>query len=284
MRRLFLLVLMLVSLSGLSWTQINYNQNQPGWYLNASLGLTLNPFRGGLDTILYHRTPLLDKPGILWKTTKLDWGLRNQISPATEYIGAFFRIEPLALFELTAEVGYLHMFKLLGYGLLTFDDILADYSSDTRSAITSTNGYNHGALMTSLVPSFRVAIGPVALVHNITWQYMDYFTNRIVYDYANVILRQGADSYIAHDTLLLLTSGDFRFGLAHYWAYVYGTGLSLQRAMAMAAWTPQVAKYNPYFILQVGMNIQDPYYDGQLYLALKVGVNLELFERTLAQP
>ncbi len=279
MKKISLALLVLLSLSGLAWTETNYNQNLPGWYLNASLGLTLNPFRGALDTILYHRTPLLNKDGILWKTTKLDWGIRDLFSPATEYIGAFLRIEPIALLEITAEVGYLQMYKLLGYGFLTLPDISADYSSDTRLAITATNSYNHGALQTSVSPSFRVALGPVTVVHTITWQYMDYFTNAIVYDYANVILRRGADSYLAHDTLLLYKAGDFRFGLAHYWAYVYGTGLSLQRAMAMVAWTPPVEKINPYFIFQAGYNIHDPYYNNQLYLALKVGMNLELFDR-----
>jgi len=76
--------------------------------------------------------------------------------------------------------------------------------------------------------------------------------------------------------LLIVTSGNFRYGLAHHYGYMYGTGLKLQRAMAMGVWTPKVKDVNPYFIVQAGMSIQDPYYANQLYIALKFGANLKL--------
>ncbi len=276
MRRVLILLALVLGVAGTVAAQTNYNILEKGWYLNTSLGVTINPFRGVIDTQLYHRVPLMNKPGMLWKSTKLDWGIKNLTSPALEYLGAIVSIEPIAVFQLTAEVGAVRYFPLLGYGFLTYNDLSGDYSSDTRKDITATNKASHNAFMATVQPSFRVALGPIALVHNITWQYVDYFTNAIVYDYMNVILRRGADSYITHDTLLLYQTGDWRMGLAHHYGYMYGTGEWIERAMVMGAWTPKVQDVNPYFILQLGYNLRDFEYQDQLYVAVKVGANFKL--------
>ncbi len=53
-----------------------------GLYLDTSLGASINPLGLALKADVFYRIPLIKRPGVLWRSTKIDLGVQEYLSPS----------------------------------------------------------------------------------------------------------------------------------------------------------------------------------------------------------
>ncbi|HND11354.1 MAG TPA: hypothetical protein PLY80_13010 [Pseudomonadota bacterium] len=99
--------------------------------LEHFMGGSINPLGIENQLILTYCLPFVEKPGILWDYTKLEFGLANYISPTHFHIGPTVRFAPLSFLILRAELTgfYIWPIPLQGAGYIEvqgYDDFKAE--------------------------------------------------------------------------------------------------------------------------------------------------------------
>jgi hypothetical protein len=140
-----------------------------GLYLDQNVQASINPLGLQLGTKLYYRAPLVEKEGILWESTKVDIGLKNDISPAFDFIGAFIDIEPIAVFDLALTAQLAGYYDELGFGFRDLSGYDAGFDS---AALNSIPAGKAGGYLLSASPTLKFAFGNFAFLDTL---HMDYF-------------------------------------------------------------------------------------------------------------
>ncbi len=259
-----------------------------GLYLNTSLGASVNPLGLALKADIYYRLPLVKKPGKLWRSTKIDMGVQEYLSPSFQRASAFVKIEPIAVFDVVAYAGYDYIYDLnndtFGPGFLTFSSPDDPYDTDDRKAM---DGDARGGFRMVVIPTFKIAFGPVAALYSFSIEYHDYNFDGYFYDPSTFILHEGEDIVYKHDAKLLYkfgpfnNIGTFRVGVNFTNLWVDSTDKNSMKIAGMAVYVPkwsfQGENLQPYFVTMMGSHIQDRYYKGKFYFALLMGVNYKMF-------
>ncbi len=258
-----------------------------GLYLNTNLGASVNKLGLAMKADLFYRIPLIDKPGVLWKTTKLDVGVQEYFSPSFQRASVFVKVEPIAVFDVVAYAGYDYMYDgnndTFGPGFMKFDET-DDYDSDDRKDV---DGIAKGGFRLLVVPTFKVAFGPVAALYSFSIEYHDYNYDGYYYDYSTFILQKGEDTSFTHDVKLLYklgpynNIGTFRVGVNFTDMWVKSNEKNSMKMAAMIVYQPkwsfQGERMSPYFVTMMGSHIQDKYYEGKFYFALLMGLSYKLY-------
>lgn len=263
------------------------NSDSQGMYLNTNLGASVNSLGLAWKADVFYRIPLVDKPGVLWETTKLDIGVQQYLSPAFERASAFVRIEPIAFFDVVAYAGYDYMYggngKVFAPGMLKLSSPDDDYSSDTRKEM---DGEAKGGLRVVVVPTFKIAFGPVAALYSWSINYHDYDYEGYYYDAETYIAQKGKDAVYTHDAKVLYKLGPFpgvgvfRLGVNYTDSRVGSTDDRSSKLAGMvvyqAKWKSLSATTSPYFVTMLGTHLEDRYYENKVHFALLMGVTYKL--------
>mgnify|MGYP000160837177 CR=1 FL=1 len=101
--------------------------------LEHFMGGSINPLGIENQLVLTYCTPFIEKPGILFDFTKLEFGLANYISPTHIHVGPTVRFAPLSFLILRAELTgfYIWPIPLQGAGFIMtkgYDDFNKEMS------------------------------------------------------------------------------------------------------------------------------------------------------------
>jgi len=265
------------------------NVNVPGWYLNTNFGSSINYLGLAVKGEIYYRMPLINDSGMLWKSTKLDLGVQEYLSPTYTRTSAFVKIEPIAFFDLAAYAGYDYMYKigdsdLIATGFIPMASPSAEYDSDARKLI---EGTSKGGFRGSVIPTLKMALGPVAALYSFELEYHDYNYSGYYYDPSTFIIHKGSDILYRNDVKVLYklgpygTIGTFRVGVNWNDCWIDSSEKHSMKLAAMAIYTPAWASLDsttqPYFVLLAGSHLQDKYNEGKPYIALLAGVSFKIF-------
>ncbi len=140
----------------------------PGLYLDQSVQTSNVPLGVQLVSQFLYRVPLARSTGILWESTKIDFGVINTLSPAYELAGVFVDVEPIAFFDLALTAQFTGYFSALGFGLVDLPGYAAGFDKASVSELTQSGaaGYMLGA-----APTLKVAFGPFAALETFSVTY-----------------------------------------------------------------------------------------------------------------
>lgn len=113
--------------------------------LEHFMGGSINPLGIENQLVLTYCTPFIEKPGILFDFTKLEFGLANYISPTNIHVGPTVRFAPLSFLILRAELTgfYIWPIPLQGAGFIMtkgYDDFNKETVSPKLGEATDMSG------------------------------------------------------------------------------------------------------------------------------------------------
>ena len=251
---------------------------EPGCFVDTRLGVSINYLGLSLRSDLYYRFPLVKNPGMLWRSTKMELGLQEYISPSFNRVALYVKVEPIALFDLVVYAGYDYLFTGLTGGIYDLAGPDAEFDSEARNDITPYTGYGPRIKAT---PSLKAALGPVAAVYSFTVDYHLYNTEGYYYDHETFCIHKGDDLIFTHDLKVLYQVGNFRFGTDWITLRVNSTGYASMKLAAMAIFIPEweflPQTLSPYGVVLAGTHLRDRYNKYKPYGALLLGLNSKIF-------
>ncbi len=309
MQYLFILLILLIPLSAYSKNNINQNKltdiktdssgerenisnninNQntgtarSGWRLDSAFGARYNYDGMYLTSNVYYSFPLSNDPGMLWKSTGINIGLQEYITPAFQRASVYFKITPIAFFDIAAYAGYDYMYKSLTGGMKTLSSPDSEYDADSLDKI---EGRAKGGLRMSVIPTLKFAFHNIAALYSLKIEYHDYNSDEYYYDYETSLIHKGRDTGFEHDATLAYLLRPFNNSdilaivviLTDY--HVNSTGdnsMTLMGALEYNfAWPgfPETVESN--LALAGGTYLHDRYEQGNPTLAVKFGVYFKL--------
>lgn len=267
---------------------------QPGWTYSQSLGASLNYLGLMTKAKISYQIPFIKNPGILWKSTKIEFGLEEYLSPSFTRTSVFLYFEPIAIFNVSVTSGYEVSFPGLTGGLYSFASQNDEYSDAARKAMRDASATDDvpGALAgwrTKIDPTFQIAFGPVAAVYTLTFDFLDYNAPGYFYDAETVTIVQPQDTILTHDGKLLFTLVKdaptkrevLRAGFSFTDQIVQSSGYASMTAAVMAAYTPvwqkcEAKRISPYGVVLLGTHVKDRYMVGNLYFGSLFGFSMKL--------
>lgn len=172
--------LVLFALLLLFTTNISAEKTVSGLYLKQSVGGSYNHLGILSTTHLFYRLPLVKKDGILWESSKIDMGIRNELSPASENPGLFIQIEPIAIFDCKFQIDQVHLFKQLGFGYIALDSASSSFHPDSIKDRhqSSNNGYWFKVAPTLKLKIKKLIISNTISFNSITMDKKGYYLER----------------------------------------------------------------------------------------------------------
>jgi len=268
-----------------------FAQNEDGWtepglFLDTNLGVAYNYLGLALSANVYYRFPLIKKPGMLWKTTRIDIGVQETITPSFNRISAMLAIEPIAVFDVKVYAGYDLEFAALTGGMYEVPNpnttSIAYGNSYDDVTVDGTRYTGHGFRL-KIVPTAKFALGPVAALYSFIVGYHTYNDETATgyyYDPEMAMIHAVNEWYFTHDAKLLFQVWDFRIGANWLYNIVNSTGYTNMELVGMVVYTPSwrflPESVAPYAVLQMGSYLWDQYHTGHITFGLLLGVSWKI--------
>jgi hypothetical protein len=230
-----------------------------GLYLDQNVQAAVNPLGLQLGTELYYRVPLVKKEGILWESTKIDAGLKNNLSPAFDLVGAFIDIEPIAVFDLALSAQVAAYYKALGFG---FRDLSGYGSGYDAAALDSLVAKNAAGYLISAAPTFKFALGSFVFSDTLHLNYF-YVDGGSGYFYEAIgdcaLSKSGLELYNDAYALMKLDPS-LMLGLNYSILGVPASGYRSQALQAVGVYTGKLSdRLSLYAALTAGTYLEDRY-------------------------
>jgi len=160
-------------------------------FLKSSFGTRYTPPGFGETMEMHYRYYYSDSDSILWKNNHIGAGIVDSISPATNEVGAFIEIEPIAVFKLRAEYLYKTFFGDFT-ALLPFtseddyysESVLEDRQDDDEAI------WQHGHIY-KIKPTFQVQYKRFILLNNASFEWYDIDTDWLDKDWSDEAWSEG---------------------------------------------------------------------------------------------
>ncbi len=246
----------------------------PGFHLDQSVQASDVPLGVQLVTKLVYRVPLARSTGVLWESTKIDFGIINTLSPAYELAGIFVDIEPIAFFDLALTAQLTGYFNALGFGLVYLSGYTAAFDNASLSGRTQSNAAGYVLVA---APTLKVAFGPFVALDTFSATYFHvgdgsgHFFERI----ANCALAK-SDYELSNQLYCLVTIiPGLLAGLNDYLLIVPGSAYISHRVAGVGVFTKGLTeRLSLYSGLMLGIFLADRYYQYTLYVGGQFGISL----------
>lgn len=259
---------------------------EPGLFLDTNIAAAYNYLGLRWTNNLFYRFPLIKNPGMLWKSTKIELGISDELTPSYHRIFAMLAIEPIALFDLKVFAGYDIQWAALTGGIYTTPDpeTITDWGSAYADVYDETTRQSGHGFRLRVMPTVKAAVGPVAATYTLTFGYHTYNAETATgyyYDAETASIHSVNDFYFTHDGKLIVRFLDFMAGANLVYMHVNSWGYSNLKLTGLFVYTPSWSflpeELNPYFILQAGSFIDDRYFTGKFSIAGVLGLNAKLY-------
>lgn len=290
-KRIFIVLCMLIFTGGLFTAAAEESSGtqewvQPGLILDSSLSAAVNYLGLKLTNNLTYRVPLVKNNGMLWKSTKFEIGISDDISPSYHRISALMIIEPIAFFDLKVLAGHdLEWAALTGgiYDIIQDPSTITDWGSEYSDVFIESTRHTAGGFRLKVMPTAKIAVGPVAATYTFTLGYHAYDTTTAsgyYYDAETFTIHRLNDFYFVHDAKLIGRFLDFMVGANFIYTQIYSWGYSNMKLAGLFVYTPSwkvlPETIQPYFIIQAGSYIRDLYNAGKFSAAAVIGASFKL--------
>lgn len=246
-----------------------------GLFFSQSIGASYDPLGLLLDSRLLYRVPLVNKPGILWESTKLDAGIQNEWTPADNVASGRIELEPAAFCSVVCKAGYYNLFNELGYGCYRLDSPSQPYGPQAQKSMkpASAQGYWVSVAPTLKAQLWRIIVLNTATVSRLSINGSGYFL-----EVRSYLPHRTTDVDVINDAFVLAQCSPWLLAGATYrYAYVKDASVRSQRACALAIVKPTSGALKGAFAaVEAGAYFQDPFLNRTVYVGCAAGVDFRL--------
>lgn len=277
----------------------------------GELGFVLVPWgmaytRSALGAYFRYEAPLIRRPGVLWDTTNVAFGVRDTYGYVNNALTPFVEITPIAFFKLQAAASYdmlipdpanggLRVLTPLGEERLAAgqvergDPAAVDWvdGQDNRE-VFSAPVFGHG-LRARVQPTLQAKLGPVGMQYNFVadWNWYtggDHGGDAIYHDSFTFTLRKMRDMGMSHELVLVFdvpgVQDTIRFGAVGKYYRASGTGLERLETVGLLYYRPGKPwvgqSGTPWFAGQFGTNVIDPMHELDFSWVLAMGLDFRV--------
>jgi hypothetical protein len=270
----------------------------------------MNYIRAGFGIGATYKAPLVQRRGILWDTTNVTVGVRNQYGFVNNTAGAFVEVTPIAFFKLNVYAGYdrlitgsfkggLRVLTPLGRQRLAEGRVergnldAVDWSDnatgkDNRAIFSAPSSAD--GLRLRVAPTLQGRVGPVGIQYNFVADWNFYraegrSADDIYHDSFTFTLRKLRDRGFSHEGVVAVTvpgiPDEILAGVNARYAHVPSTELDSLYVGALffirPRWRFVGERLSLFASAQVGTNLIDPMYQYAVSWVLAAGVDFTLF-------
>jgi hypothetical protein len=276
---------------------------------SAELGFVLVAWgmaytRSALGLNARYEAPLVGRPGVLWNTTNVAFGVRNLYGYVNNTLSAFVEVTPIAFFKLQLSAAYdsliIHpasggarVLTPLGEQKLKDGDVKRGDADAIDWVDGKDNRKNFFApvsadgLRLRIQPTLQAKAGPLGLQYNFTadfnfYRAANYNGDAIVSDTFTFTLRKLRDFGHVHELVAAAEipgiRDELRVGAVGKYYHVAGTGLDNLSLNALVFYRPRWSvlgeRVSPWVAAQAGTNLIDPMHQYDFSWVLVLGVDL----------
>lgn len=244
----------------------------------------LNPLGFLSDSRLLKRRALSHDTGILFKSSRVEFGIINEWSPADELFGIACNYEPIAIFNVVITAGLYENYRLFGFG---YRKLPASTSSYHDSAIADIAQINRTGFRATVAPSLKIKFGPVIIADNFKCTRIDLFsTHEYFYDMRTSLPHYSHDVDLSNDVIALYEwSNRLRTGFNYNSLRIIKTEIRQQKLGAMVIITPSHKSLsNLFFLVTSGSYLESKYRNHSPYIAALGGFEIPLARTQSPKP
>lgn len=246
-----------------------------GFNFEQSIGASYNPLGLEFASIFYYTIPLIKSNNILFESTKIETGFDNRFTPADERFLIFFKIEPIAFFDIKIRFGLMQTYDLFNFGFARVENYSSEYDSKALSNITQENKTGYWGDC-----SFRLKlmIGNIIFINSFFINYVNFgSTNKYFYERHQDVILKYTDYTINNDTILIYKFNEnYLSGINFFNMYVPDSEY-LQRTLSLLfIYKNNISKKVKFYgIVKAGTHLSQKYYKYSLYTAFLSGIEKE---------
>jgi len=260
--------------------------------------------RAGLGAGLSHSVPLMRRPGALWESTNVAFGVREFYGYVNNSLGAWVEATPIAVFKLAVSASWDNMI------VEPFDGGLRVLSPEGRALFGAgragpdagelgwKDGGNRRAGFLAPVrgdgwrvkamPTLQAKVGPVGVQYNFTADWNFYRgagagADDVFHDTYSFTLRRMRDVGFFHEGVVAIdlpSPGALLAGISAKYYAVSGTGLESLSLVGFAQYRTHATFFDgrlqPWGAVQAGSFLVDPMYRGAFSWVAAVGADMRV--------
>jgi len=246
-----------------------------GFNFEQSVGYSYNPLGLEFASIFYYKIPLINSDNILFESTKIEFGFDNRFTPGDDRLLLYFKIEPIAFFDIKIRAGFMQTYDLLSFGFTEVENYKSEYDSDGLSDKSQENKTGYWADC-----SFRLKlmIGKIIFLNTFFINYVNFGSeNKYFYERHQDIILKYTDYTTNNDTILLYKFSDnFLAGLNYFIMYVPESEYKQQTATLLFVYTKDISQKTKFYtMIKTGTHLQNKYNEYSFFSAGLFGIETE---------
>lgn len=219
------------------------------------------------DFGLNYRYYFSDSDSILFKNNNVGFGIFDSLSPATNSVGVFAEVEPIAIFKLRAQYEYVQYFGAFT-AMLVFPDKNSDYSDseldylqDEDKAVWATGE------MFTVMPTFQIMLGRFVALDMMKFRWYDINKDGYFYEPMEDTLAGMNDYFFTNEAVMgvALWKKDEKnmllLGTRHLYFSLEESGKQRQELDGVLVWMRDKLFFmeNPTIMTAIGGYLDDQY-------------------------
>jgi len=234
------------------------------------------PREGAADTFeLHYRYYYTDTDSIISKNNYFGFGLSDTLSPATNSVGAFIEVEPIAVFNLRIQYDYLQYFGQFT-AMLLFPQSDSDFSDDRLDDL---QGDNEAVWATgtrfSIEPTFQVMYKRFVALNTARFQWYDINKDDYFYNPSEDTLMYNEEYIFVNDAVAGIAvwkkSDDemIILGPRHVYTWVDETNRERQELSGVLVWMMSKKRWimeKPMLMCAAGGYLVDRYREKDVFI------------------
>jgi len=246
-------------------------------YLESNFGSRYIPPGFGETVEMHYRYYYSGSDSILFKNNHVGVGVVDSVSPATNDVGAFIEIEPVAVFRLRMEYLYRTFFGEFT-ALLPFPDKDADFSESVLEEREENDEavweYGHTY---KIQPTFQMQYERFILMNDTSFVWYDIDRDGYFYEPVNDTLMKTEDYFFLNSTIVGVETWRktdrkrIIAGSRYSFFRVDSTGIERQQLDGVMVWMmgeKLAFLENPMLMLAVGGYLEDKYHEKDAFAGL----------------
>lgn len=248
---------------------------EKGFYLYQGFAGLDYPVGVMSDTAVFYRIPVSQGSGMLFESSHADIGLENWFTPTDNFLALYFKLEPIAFFDIVFRGGQYDLFNLTGIGFQPVSGPNVPYDPESASKLSHEN---RSGLWCMITPTFKVKFWNIILTHSLTLNYFNMNYSGYFTEIHTDSILHGEDINMQNVTYgFYELSRQLLIGINHYFLSVPSTGYVSERLASAAVFKPALPWFDNVFITALaGTYLQDHSYTGKFFVLFQAGFIIKI--------
>ena len=248
-------------------------------YIEQTASGGYNPIKFNAETKFYYRASLYkSRNGFLWDGNKVELGIENNFSMASDMAGVYADIRPLSFFGIRASADFIIMYNIMNYGYAGFSTNDVDYSPQ---ALSNMQKYNSFGFMVSLSPYIVFKLPSLVFINNFSLNYIFAGDKNYYFEPRTSILHKRSEIEIMDEAFILANINPIYLGGYYDLTYLLSSKIMTHKlgvaGIIYFNFLENRLKLN--VLMTGGLHVGLPNYNSKVFIEAKVSLAYRIMRK-----